>query len=89
MSLPTYNNWTPVKSTAAQHLTTLTNSPGVIYPVGTNALPPSLQRMPGVCSYYISGYVAPQVVPHGFTATALRRFPYRIYYRAYPDVVRT
>ena len=68
MSLPTFNNWSPVLSPAAQHLTTLTNSPGVVYPMGTNALPDSLQRMPGVCSYYISGYLQPQVVPHGFTA---------------------
>jgi hypothetical protein len=68
MTLPTHNNWTPVNSEAAQHLTALTNSPGVVYGMGTNALPQSLHRIPGVCSYYISGYLTPQAVRHGFTA---------------------
>lgn len=68
MSLPTYNHWTPVNSEAAQYMTTLTNSPGVVYPFGTNAMPAGLQNMPGVSSYYLSGYVTHQAVPHGFTA---------------------
>jgi hypothetical protein len=68
MPLPTYNNWTPVNSQAAQYMTTLTNSPGIVYGFGTNALPAGLQQMAGVASYYLSGYLNPQVVPHGFTA---------------------
>jgi hypothetical protein len=68
VSLPTYNDWTVVNSDAAQYLTTLTNSPGVVYPIGTDALPVSLQRMRGVCSYYVTGYTQPQSVQHGFTA---------------------
>jgi hypothetical protein len=65
---PTYKNWTPVDAPAAQALTTMTNSPGVIYPVGTNALPPNLQHIPGVSSYFISGYVNPHDLKSGLTA---------------------
>lgn len=56
-----------IDSAAAQALTTFTNSPGVIYPVGTNALPVQLKQMPGVASYYVSGYVNPQVLANGLT----------------------
>jgi hypothetical protein len=67
MRLPKYTDWHPVDEAAARELTTLTNSPGVVYPLGTTALPQSLQRMKNVSSYYISGYVSPQVAPGGMT----------------------
>lgn len=66
MTLPKYTDWHPVGEAAARELTT-TNSPGVVYPLGTSALPPSLQRMNGVSSYYISGYVSPQIAPGDMT----------------------
>ena len=68
MSLPAYNNWTPVNSQAAQYMTALTNSPGFVYEFGANALPAGLQQMPGVASYFLRGYVNPQALPQGFAA---------------------
>ena len=59
--------WTTVDSRAAQVLTTLTNSPGVVYAVATNALPDSLKQISGVASYYVSGYVNPQALSNGVT----------------------
>jgi hypothetical protein len=35
--------------------------------MGTNALPEQLKQMSGVASYYVSGYVTPQVLANGFT----------------------
>jgi hypothetical protein len=59
--------WHPLDENAARALTAITNSPGVVYPIGTNALPQPLQGMPGVCSYYASGYATGQVLPQGLT----------------------
>lgn len=59
--------WHTVESTAAHVLTTLTNSPGVVYPMGTSELPARLQGMPGVSSYYVSGYTSGHPLPEGFT----------------------
>ena len=59
--------WTTVDSGAMQTLTTFTNSPGVVYPVGTNALPEPLKQISGVASYYVSGYVNPQSLSNGVT----------------------
>jgi hypothetical protein len=66
--LPRFNEWTPVDSQAAKSLTTLTNSPGVVYLLATNALPVPLKQMNDASSYYLSGYVVPIPVQHGFTA---------------------
>ncbi len=59
--------WHSVGEAAASALTSLTNSPGVIYPVGSNALPPQLQNMPGVSSYYVSAFANPQPLSNGLT----------------------
>lgn len=67
MALPKYTDWHPVGEAAVRELTTLTNSPGLVYSLNTSALPPSLQRMNGVSSYYISGYLSPQTAPGGMT----------------------
>lgn len=56
-----------IDEAAARTLTTATNSPGLIFPVVTNALPDQLKQMSGVASYYISGYVNPQVLQNGLT----------------------
>jgi hypothetical protein len=69
MTLPKYTDWHPVDEVGARELTTLTNSPGVVYPFGTTALPQSLQRMKDVSSSYISGYISPQVAPGGMTVS--------------------
>lgn len=65
--LPKYTDWHPVDEAAASELTTLTNSPGAVYPLATTALPQSLQRMKDVSSYYISGYVSPQMAAGDMT----------------------
>lgn len=64
--------WHTVNSDAAHILTTVTNSPGVVYPMVTNDLPQRLQGMPGVSSYYVSGYTSGQsTLPQGFTGGEL------------------
>jgi len=68
MTLPRYNQWTPVDAPAANQVTCLTNSPGAVYPLGTNALPDSLKKMSDASSYYVSGYISALPVQHGFTA---------------------
>ena len=70
MALPKYTDWHPVDEAAARELTTLTNSVGVAYPLATTALPRSLHRMKDVSSYYISGYVSPQVAAGEMTVIA-------------------
>ena len=59
--------WHMVDSAAAQVITTLTNSPGVVYPMTMNELPKRLQGMSGVSSYYVTGYTSGQPLPNGFT----------------------
>ena len=59
--------WHPVDQVAARELTIATNSPGVVYPMGTTALPEALKGMPGVSSYYVSGYLSPQATPQGLS----------------------
>ena len=58
--------WHMVDSAAAQILTSVTNSPGVVYPMTTRELPQTLQNIPGVSSYYVSGYTSGQCLPKGF-----------------------
>jgi hypothetical protein len=59
--------WHPVDAAAASQLTLATNSPGVVYPVASTALPQQLQKMAGASSYYVSGYITPQVWSNGLT----------------------
>lgn len=59
--------WHPVDEAAAKALTAITNSPGVIYPIGTNSLPQQLHALPGVCSYYASAFTTGQPLPQGLT----------------------
>ena len=59
--------WHPVDTVAAKELAFATNSPGIVYPVATTALPQQVQRMGGVSAYHISGYISPQVWRHGLT----------------------
>ena len=42
--------------TAAEKLAAGSSAPGVVYPLGTTALPQPLQAMPGAVSYFVSGY---------------------------------
>jgi len=60
--------WHLVDSAAARALTTVTNSPGVVYPLPASDLPAALQRISGVSSYYVSGYTSCQSLPEVFAA---------------------
>jgi hypothetical protein len=58
MTEPIKAKWTPIDKGAADEITRATDTPGVVYPVGTNALPAQLQQMPGAVSYFISAYTS-------------------------------
>jgi len=58
--------WTNVTQDVVAELTTSTGTPGAVFPVGTNAVPPSI-RLPGAVSYYVSSYVTPVSVGTGMT----------------------
>lgn len=60
--------WTPIDLTVARNLTNETSTPGLVYQVGTNAVPPQLQRMPGAVSYFVSNYVHEVPLSGGPTA---------------------
>ncbi|MBI1731756.1 MAG: hypothetical protein HYR49_03170 [Gammaproteobacteria bacterium] len=59
--------WHTVDAAAVAQLTMATNSPGVVYPVASTALPQQIQKMEGISSYYISGYLSPVVWTNGLT----------------------
>lgn len=59
--------WHVVDPAAALQLTLATNSPGVVYPVASSALPAQIQKMKGVSSYYVSGHVTPRALSNGIT----------------------
>lgn len=60
--------WHQVDSSAAQALTAITTSPGVVYPIASNNLPEQLKQMSGVGSYYASACTTGLPMPGGFTA---------------------
>ncbi len=57
--------WHAVGSTEAYQLTTVTGSPGVVFPYAVSALPASLQALPGLHSAYISGNITTGMSPEG------------------------
>jgi hypothetical protein len=59
--------WHNIDPVAAHALTCATNSPGLVFPMGTNQLPQQLHQMPGVTSYYVSGYTSGVPLPQGVT----------------------
>jgi hypothetical protein len=59
--------WHTIDPRAAEALTSATNSPGLVFPMGTNQLPQQLQRIPGVSSYYVSGYTTGVPQPQSVT----------------------
>lgn len=61
------SKWHVVDSTAALHLALATNSPGVVHPIASSALPAQIQKMAGVSSYYVSGSATPQALTNGVT----------------------
>jgi hypothetical protein len=59
--------WHDIDPAAANALTAVTNSPGLVFPMGTNQLPQQLQAIPGVSSYFVSGYTTGVPLPQGVT----------------------
>lgn len=53
--------WHKVDAAAAEILTTLTNSAGVVYPINNTLLPAQIKKMTGVSSCYATGYTGAQV----------------------------
>ncbi|MCG7984531.1 hypothetical protein [Candidatus Thiodiazotropha endoloripes] len=49
-------NWHKIDAAAAEKLSTLINSPGVVYPIDNTLLPEKIKKMTGVSSYYATGY---------------------------------
>jgi len=60
--------WNPVTSTTAKHLTDLTATPGLVYPVASNAIPDQLKGIPGVVDFYVSSYAQPIPLNQGVAA---------------------
>jgi len=65
--VPKSTKWHTVNEVAARALTTITNSPGVVYPMATTELPDKLKPVSGVASYYVTGYASPQALKDGLT----------------------
>jgi len=59
--------WYAMDEAAARALTTVTSSPGTVYPLTTTALPERLKSITGVASYYVTGYVSTQALEQGIT----------------------
>ena len=53
--------WHKVDAAAAEKLTALTNSAGMVYPIDSSLLPEQIKKMTGVSSYYATGYIETQV----------------------------
>ncbi|MCG8053726.1 MAG: hypothetical protein JAZ15_21250, partial [Candidatus Thiodiazotropha endolucinida] len=53
--------WNKVDAEAAEGLTTLTNSVGIVYPIDKSLLPEQIKKMTGVSSFYATGYTNTQV----------------------------
>lgn len=62
-----WTKWHTVNAGTAQSLTTITNSPGVIYGMAITELPDKLKLIPGVASYYVIGYASRQALNDGLT----------------------
>ncbi len=66
-NVPKRTQWHTMDAIAAQALTTITDSPGVVYPMASAELPDKLKPIPGVASYFVSGYVSPNALAQGLT----------------------
>jgi hypothetical protein len=60
--------WNAITSTTAKHLTDLTATPGLIYPVASNAIPDQLKGISGVVAYFVSSYAQPILLKQNVAA---------------------
>ncbi len=65
--LPGPIKWYAMDEAAARELTTVTSSPGAVYPLASTALPERLKSITGVASYYVTGYVSTEALQQGIT----------------------
>jgi len=65
---PSKAKWHEINSSAAKSLTDQTTTPGLVYPVGSNAIPPQLKSIPGTVDFYVSSYSMPIPLTPGITA---------------------
>jgi hypothetical protein len=65
--VPKSIKWHTVNEAAGRALTTITNSPGIVYPLATMEFPDKLKPISGVASYYVTGYASPQTLKDGLT----------------------
>ena len=64
---PSSMQWHAVNEEAARAITTITNSPGVVYPMAAADLPDKLKPISGVSSYYVTGYTSGHALSNGLT----------------------
>ena len=65
---PSKVKWHEIDSTAAKSLTDQTCTPGLVYPVPPDAIPPQLKCIPGAVEFYVSSYVMPIPLTSGLDA---------------------
>ncbi len=69
MSLPLWqSNWHPVTNHEAHQITGSSETPGLVYPYPLDALPTSLQKLPGIYASFVSGYLHPYTTPEDVMA---------------------
>ncbi len=62
--------WHQLDPAALRALTEPSANPGVVYPVGTNALPVQIRQMPGVVAFFASSHITPTPMANSATAGA-------------------
>ena len=60
--------WHEISSTTAKNLTDQTATPGLVYPVASNAIPDQLKSIKGIKDFYVSSYAAPIPITPGISA---------------------
>ena len=74
---PSKADWKEIDAVAAKSLTDQTSTPGLVYPVPPDAIPPQLKRIKGAVDFYVSSYAMPIPLAAGLDArgenAAIRR----------------
>ena len=65
---PSKVKWHAINSTTAKHLTDQTTTPGLVYPVASNAIPNQLKSIAGIVDFYVSSYAMPIPLTPGIKA---------------------
>jgi len=61
------SKWKLIDEATAKALTKKTDAPNGVYQVPTSEIPENFKTMPGIDTFYVSGYVDPQVINQGLT----------------------